>query len=489
VARAGRGWARAAALAPLLGALAAPAHGGGLEGTVLLESDTAWRLRTPRRIQKSQNRLELDLAWRATDALALHGLGRLLWDPVGRLVGQDPDFGQEPLDRWQVGGSRYLEAELRELYADWTRRLGSARLDVRVGKQQVVWGQSFGLRVLDFVNAQDFREFILDEFVDARTPVWGVRADAFLGGVSLQALLFPDFEPDALPDPESEFALDPALRGLLPGLAAVPGAGPLVTFGDPDLPGDWKPSSWGGGFRAAGHAGGFDLALHYWDRIDPRGVFRRQVVPLPGPLPLNVLERDFARVRSVGFSLSTTAGAFTLWGEGAVSAGRPYAVDDPADADGVVRRPDLEYALGLDWNGWEPLFLNVQLIQYVIFDHDRTIQLERFRQFLSLLLRFDLLNETVFPQLFVLYGTNQDDTLIRPSLEWRATDRLSLTLGADVFTGPREGLLGQYAQPRECVPVPGGLPLPGAGGCLFDAPPGRTSRVFLRLRYAFGFSR
>ena len=487
------GIALAAALLATLAAAAARAV--ELEADLLLESDTAWRLRSPRTLQKSQNRAELDASLRFSPDLRLRGIGRVLWDPAGKLIGSDPDFGQRPLDRWQVGGSRTLEAELRELYVEGGLHVAGQRVDLRLGKQQVVWGQSFGLRVLDLVNAQDFREFILDEFVDARTPVWGLRADALVGETSLQALLFPDFEPDVLPDPESEFALDPALRGLLPGLVpAAPGQAPLVLLDlAPDSPGDWDPASWGWGLRAGRMLHGVDLALYYWDRIDPRGAFARSASALAAPggpsLVVNQLQRDFARVRTLGFSFSTALGDFTLWGEGGVSTGRPYVVEDLADADGVVRRSDLEYALGLDWNGWAPLFANVQLIHQLTFGDDREIALARSREFVSILLRFSLRRETLFPQIFALYGADEDDAMLRPSLEWRASDRLSFVLGADLFSGPREGLLGQYAQRRACVPVPAGLPLPGSGDCLFDAPPGRPSRVFLRLRYQLGLRR
>ncbi len=160
----------------------APARGEA-ELTFSVESDTAWRVRTPRRIQKSQNRASLEVEWEIARGLELRGLGWLLYDPVRRLVGDDPDFGQRPVDRWQVAGTRSLEAELRELHLDWRVRLGRARLDLRLGKQQVVWGQSFGLRVLDIVNPQDFREFILDDFDESRIPLWGVQVELPLGPV------------------------------------------------------------------------------------------------------------------------------------------------------------------------------------------------------------------------------------------------------------------------------------------------------------------
>lgn len=461
-------------LGPASGAAAAPS----LDGTVLFESDTAWRVYSPARSQKSQNRVAPDLTLQLGNAWSVRAHGWLLYDPVARLNGPDPNFGQSPVDRWQVGGSRHVEAELRELHADWNGRVGGARLDVRLGKQQVVWGQSFGLRVLDVVNAQDFREFILDDFVDARTPTWGARLDASARGLTFQALVFPDWEPDVLADPESEFALSQDLRGLFPGLAAAPGRPATVIPADDDTPDDGSGDAWSFGGRVGGVFRDVDWGLYYWDRTDPQGAFERRVVSFDGGVS-NVLRRRHRRVHSGGFSFSTALADFTLWGEGTVSGGRQFVVDDPGDSDGIVRRPDLQYALGLDWNGWSPLFANVQFIQYVIFDHDSRIQLDAFRHFLSVLLRFDLLGETLFPQLFVLYGVEDNESMVRPSIEWRATDRLSVIAGADLFTGPSRGLLGQFAARRTCVPG-------ASGGCLFDPSPGRPSRIFLRFRYEFG---
>lgn len=477
----------------LLIASATPANAGvDVDGRLRLESDTAWRVYSPRVAQKSQNRVELELNLGFNDAWSLFGRGHVLWDPAGRLVGDDPNFDAEPLDRWQIGGSSELEAELDELYLDWRGRVGPARLDLRLGAQQVVWGQSFGLRVLDMVNPQDFREFILDDFADARIPLWGARGDLLVGGTAIQALLFPDFEPDVLATPDAEFAFDPEMRGLLPGL--VGGKAAAIALGRGDDPSDGDPSNWGYGFRVGRTVRDVDLALYYWDRIDTRGVFRRSLVPTRAaggsPVALNVLEREFLRVRTVGFSFATSVGSFGLWGEGGAGFGRGFVTNDPLDDDGFVRRPDLEYALGVDWTGWNPLFANVQFIQFVIFDHDRAIDLNAHREFVSLLLRFDFLAETLFPQFFVLYGVQDTEAMLRPSIEWRATDRLSVTFGADIFTGPREGILGQFAARRPCVPVPRGIGVPStAGGCLYEPPPGRTSRVFLRFEYLFDFGR
>jgi hypothetical protein len=463
-----------------------------LEVVTALESDNAWRVQSPRSLAKSQNRLELDTRLALSDALELRMTGRLLHDPVGALGGEDPGF--RPVDRARVAGNPELEAELREAYLDWHGRVAGSRLDLRLGKQQIVWGQSFGLRVLDLANAQDFREFILDEFVDARTPALALRADATVRGFSLQAILAPDFEPDLWPEVESDFALDPEVPGLLPGLAPLPadpllaGGGPLLALGDDRRPHDWRFRSLGFGLRAGRVVRGFDLALHYWDRVDPSPVTLRRisslVVPGVGAVPLNLLETEYERVRTVGFSGSRPLGDFTLWTEGGVSWGRPYAVDDLSEPDGWVERNDLQYAVGLDWarGDW---FVNGQWIAFTRFGPSHSIEHQRTRGFASLLVRATFLAETVIPQLFVLYGVDEREALLRPSIEWRVTDRLSLTVGADLFSGPRDGLLGQYAHERRCAPIPAVVPVPEAGTCGFDPPDGEPSRAFVRMRYAF----
>jgi len=68
----------------------------------------------------------------------------------------------------------------RELYVD----IHLGNLDLRLGKQQVVWGETDGLRLMDIINPCDWqREFILrdsDEgFESTRIPLWLLRGEYF----------------------------------------------------------------------------------------------------------------------------------------------------------------------------------------------------------------------------------------------------------------------------------------------------------------------
>ncbi len=72
---------------------------------------------------------------------------------------------------------------IREFYAQKTWDLDSGKqFNVKVGKQQVVWGRSDLFRVLDVVNPMDFsRNSIYDEFEDIRIPMWILQGNYRMG--------------------------------------------------------------------------------------------------------------------------------------------------------------------------------------------------------------------------------------------------------------------------------------------------------------------
>lgn len=66
---------------------------------------------------------------------------------------------------------------LRELYVDTT----AGDWDLRLGKQQVVWGTADGIKLLDIINPTDFRELNQNTFEDSRIPVWMINAERYIG--------------------------------------------------------------------------------------------------------------------------------------------------------------------------------------------------------------------------------------------------------------------------------------------------------------------
>ncbi len=130
-------------------------------------------------------------------------IGRLRLDAVGDL-GPDaskPDNYSSATAPWYNNSRTSLA--LRELYLDFR----VADTDWRLGKQQVVWGQADGIKVLDVVNPQSYREFILDDFDKSRIPLWMANVNIPVGdSANLQLLWIPDTTYHELAELDTPFA-------------------------------------------------------------------------------------------------------------------------------------------------------------------------------------------------------------------------------------------------------------------------------------------
>ena len=96
---------------------------------------------------------------------------------------------------------------IREAYIDANMDLESGTaFNLRVGKQQIVWGRTDLFRVLDVINPVDFsRNNIYDELEDIRIPLWSASAEWMFGAnetfddINFQMVwVFDEFRPNNL---------------------------------------------------------------------------------------------------------------------------------------------------------------------------------------------------------------------------------------------------------------------------------------------------
>ncbi|MDP2725478.1 MAG: hypothetical protein Q8O44_04295, partial [Syntrophales bacterium] len=163
-------------LALWLGGLAFSAHGFSLLDDKLfisgyVQNQSSYRIGgDPDQWVSSENRLQLEMDAKLHPNVTLFGIFRGTYDAIYDL--------RSDSDQWKrdYAGSRDIlstEYKMRELYMDAT--LG--KWDFRIGKQQVVWGETDGLRLMDIINPLDMRrQFITRDFRDIRIPLTMVKA-------------------------------------------------------------------------------------------------------------------------------------------------------------------------------------------------------------------------------------------------------------------------------------------------------------------------
>ncbi len=155
------------------------------------------------RLQVSQFQLNPEMTIRTEDFGRFTSLFRIRHQTGGGLLNSNINyqgFGQasKPID---IGEKRTIE--LRELY--WEKNIGNHYLTL--GKQQIVWGKTDGLKLLDIVNPQSYIEFILEDFEESRSPLWSANVEFNTGENStLQLLWIFDKSVHTLPTQEGLYA-------------------------------------------------------------------------------------------------------------------------------------------------------------------------------------------------------------------------------------------------------------------------------------------
>jgi len=360
-------------------------------------------------------------------------IGRIRIDPVDELEPGHPDFLNDVRSavsrRAFIGDA--VDIELREAYFD--KYIGNTFL--RLGKQQVVWGQADGLRVLDVINPLSFREFIIGDFEDRRVPLWMANAEVTAGTVTAQFLWIPDKTYDEIPPNDGTFAItSPRFvpqepEGFTGNIALDEVRRPDRLIKDDDY-----------GVRLNAFLGGWDVSLNYLYLFRDEQVFRREIVDAGDIL----IRPDFERSHLIGGTASNAFGKFTLRTELGVSTNRFFLTEDPADLDGVFETNEISYVIGVDYQFDADTFISAQVFQSYLTDAAPGATRDDLDTTLSLLVTKEFMNDRVEIEGLYLQSVNDGDGQFQIDASYELRSNLSLKVGADVFFGDHYGVFGQF---------------------------------------------
>lgn len=249
----------------------APSLGERLQISGTAELGTAIETRDGS-IQKFQLRLQPEFEVPLSDDVNLTVIPLLRFDPADKLAPGQP--GQSEIS----GATRVLyagdtiELELREAYLQSSIR----NTYLTVGKQQIVWGEADGLKVLDIVNPQDFREFVLDDFDRSRIPLWSLKWEVPVGEATAQFVWIPDLSYHKIPEAGATYEFVSNVPQPPPGFDLVQSDfdRPNNPITDSDV-----------GVRLSAFAGGWDLTFNYLYQYDNVPVLYRTIdTTLPTPI-------------------------------------------------------------------------------------------------------------------------------------------------------------------------------------------------------------
>ena len=320
-----------------------------------------------------------------------------------------------------------IEIGLREAYMD----IYFNSVDLRIGKQQIIWGKADGVFITDIISPKDLSEFLLRDFDEIRMGITSLKADYYLGDNTFEFVWAPNFTSTQMPDENSIWY--PQLDFPVP---------PVFDYSQKEVAATLENSEVFAKFSAITSAIDFEIMAGYmWDD-DPTMHISKTINPQTHQLTGLTVTPRHHRLGLAGGSFSSTLGGFVLRGEGAYYNGKYFNSEDSTLTDGTVKKNYIHYLVGVDYTLWD-IRLSSQFIQQAILDYENPIKNDEFENTMTVLASKDFLRETLRLELFSYIGLNNSDALIRPKITYDLADGFELLLGANIFLGS-EGRFGQY---------------------------------------------
>ena len=325
-----------------------------------------------------------------------------------------------------------LDFRMRELYLD----LYFDNFDIRIGKQQVVWGKADGVFITDIVSPLNLTEFLLPDFDEIRTGVIATKVNYYFGNSTLEAILIPVFTPTERPAPGSIWYIQPDFP-----------VTPTWDFSREAITPSLESSEVFLKYTALTSAIDFEfMGTYTWDDNPTLHVQKEFGVDTSTMQPiltgLNITP-EHHRLAIGGGSFSSEIKGVILRGEAAYYNGKYFLTEDPLQPDGNIQKDYLHYLVGLDFN-LGPVKLSSQFIQQTILNYDDNILNEKSENTMTVLARYDMFRETLHLELFSYIGLTNEDALIRPKITYDFDDSFSILLGSNIFVGDEKGRFGQY---------------------------------------------
>jgi hypothetical protein len=341
--------------------------------------------------------------------------------------------------------------EVREAYIDMFSFL-TKNLDLKIGRQRIVWGSADKLNPTDNLNPYDLED-ILDfgrhRASDAINMNYYFNTD-----FSLQGVFIPFFQPANMPMGVFANALNPSMN--LPQGMILKGYSDNILMPKYNL---GESAITGGKFK--GVVKGVDFSLSYvWGRDGLPFVTKNTFIPVDtlGGIEINS-QLSFARTHIIGADFSTSIAGIGFWAEAAAfipekdmimtnDLSAMYSMPPLSVTKDTIllekTKPYEKFIVGGDYFFKDGSYLNIQFLHGFIQERDN----DNLNDYFFLRYEKNFFNEKLkvvpISGAFIVTDWNKikDNYAIvyMPQVSYKATDDVEITLSAAIFEGKGDNL-------------------------------------------------
>lgn len=312
--------------------------------------------------------------------------------------------------------------QLQEAYFNYQNDF----LEIRAGRQIVVWGVADGLRVTDLISPVDYTEFMSSDYDDMRIAVDGFRLKYPGERVNAEIVYVP--VPRYFQMPLGE---DNPWRPNLPEKAGLDfPEGPDAKFKNGDF-----------GTRVSFFLSNLDFS------ISTLHTHNQSPVSVVEPVSIDsvVIHGIHETMTMIGGDMSMPIGEFVLRAEIAEYFGEALGYANSLD---YARKNTFNALGGIDWYAGDNWTFMVQYLHKYIADYSHNLAAEKNSSEMTFRISKELLNNTLKLSLYGVFDIDNLGYYGRASGDYAVTDQVMISLGYDHFGGKR-GQLAGYKKNRE----------------------------------------
>ena len=404
-----------------------------------LKNETAYRYDEPRSITKIRNILYLKAEYPLADNVNLHASGWAYHDLAYQLFDYETIAARfvRDSDKPLVFVDNLLQekdtpvVDLRELYMDVLLE----DMDIRIGRQFIIWGVFDGIRITDEINPLDFRELVLPDLLDYRIPLWSLKLDYYLQQGSWEFIWIPDIRFHKPAPRGSEWELLQEVSGTTANNVEYHTTYPRTMTLD--------SSEFGFRFKTNIQDAQIELSYFYtWD--DFPVIFR--TVKIDSTIDPQFYP-TYTRINIFGATFVKPVGDTILKAELAYVPDKYFGLnrdvdldnDGYLDGDGVVKLKHYRWALGVDFSMWGIDF-SPAISQWLILDYQSGLIQDRNDTSFTLFARKPIPENSIVLQVLLIALINMDELYIKPKASFDVSDRFKISVGMDLFYGLKSKL-------------------------------------------------
>ncbi len=400
-----------------------------------------------------KNTFDIGLESKFSDAWAFFFHPRYFYDAA---YGIRNDFDSNFDKNQDKMGHTQRTEWLRDCYLDYF----SDKLDIRLGKQQVVWGQADGLPFMDRVMPFDLTTYWLPDFADIRIPLWMLKAEYSPRlNSTLQFLLIPDFEASrsAPHNAPFSFSANNAWEGFKPVNRNYGGSAQTLIYRPAK-----KLKNSRVGLRWRSMMGDLEYTLNWlYGYSTSAYTFTDSFTAAIPDTSFGdyIVSRRHKLTHLAGFTFNKSfvdPGLFKDW---TLRGEFIYVHNQPTyyGTDGSRKKTELTdnyaYLLGFDKNFFTNWQFSAQFYQFIT--NDRTWDtyqvlnaytygvMDKVENGLTCKIATDFMHERLKPEVLIIYSDDNDGR-ISLKTKYELKDNLWLGCGYHHFWGPPRGSNGQY---------------------------------------------